>query len=83
MERIWNRNEILGRMNQRIQFQTVTETRSASGAVTETWSVFATVWAAVDMKAGNESQMLDKQTVKETTEFTIRYRTDINRKAVY
>ena len=84
MIRIWNKNEVLGKMNQRIVIQSVTETRSASGAVTETWATFATVWAGVEMvdstSETTEKQMIDRQTVKNTTRFTVRHRTDINEK---
>lgn len=78
--RIWNTKEILGRMNQRIVIQSVTETRSTSGAVTETWATFATVWAGVKFQSGSENQLIERQTAKTTIQFTIRYRTDINEK---
>lgn len=84
MNRIWNKNEILGKMNQRIVIQSVTETRSTSGAVTETWATFATVWAGVEMvdstSETTEKQMIDRQTVKNTTRFTVRHRSDITEK---
>jgi SPP1 family predicted phage head-tail adaptor len=78
--RIWHKSEVLGRMNQRIVIQSVTETRSTSGAVTETWATFATVWAAVTFQSGSENQLIERQTAKTFLQFIIRHRTDINEK---
>jgi SPP1 family predicted phage head-tail adaptor len=80
--RIWNKNEILGRMNERIVIESVTETRSTSGQVNESWSTFATVWSAVDyQKSGSEEkEIVTKQTVISNVQFTVRHRTDFNEK---
>ena len=80
--RIWNKNEILGRMTERIILESVTETRSASGQVNESWSTFATVWSAVDyQKSGSdEKEITAKQTTVRNVEFTVRHRTDFNEK---
>lgn len=71
-------------MNQRIVIQSVTETRSTSGAVTETWATFATVWAAVERTTSTaentERQLIERQTIKATFDFTVRFRTDITEK---
>ena len=42
-------------MNDKIVIQEVTEARSATGAVTETWSTFTTCWADVSQISGNEN----------------------------
>jgi len=82
--RIWHKNEVLGRMNQQILIQSVTETRSTSGAVTETWATFATVWAAAERTTSSsentERQLIERQTIKATMDFTVRHRTDITEK---
>lgn len=80
--RIWNKAEILGRMNERITIESVSESRSASGAVSESWSTFATVWASIDyQKSGtDEKEMVTKQTTVRNVEFTVRHRTDITEK---
>ena len=61
--KVWNKTEILGRMNERIAIESVSETRSASGAISESWSTFATVWAAISyQKVGtDEKEMVAKQ----------------------
>jgi|TARA_S200002703_G_scaffold158352_1_gene168474 SPP1 family predicted phage head-tail adaptor len=79
---IWRKNEILGRMNERIIIETVSESRTTSGSFTESWSTFATVWAYIDyQKVGtDEKEMVAKQTTVKNIEFTIRHRTDITEK---
>ena len=76
--KVWNKSEILGRMNERIVIESVSESRSASGAVTESWSTFATVWATISyQKVGtDEKEMVAKQTTVRNVEFTVRHRTD-------
>ena len=80
--KVWNKTEILGRMNERIVIESVSETRSASGAVSESWSTFATVWAAISyQKSGtDEKEMVAKQTTVRNVEFTVRHRTDVTEK---
>ena len=79
---IWKKNEVLGRMNERIVIQSVTESRSASGQVNKSWLTFATVWAAVEYKrvGTDEKEIVARETAIGNVEFTVRYRTDLNEK---
>lgn len=43
-----------GELRHRITIEQVTETRDVIGGVTESWSTFATRWAAVEPLAGRE-----------------------------
>ena len=69
-------------MNERIVIESVSESRSASGAVSESWSTFATVWAAISyQKSGtDEKEMVAKQTTVRNVEFTVRHRADVTEK---
>ena len=80
--KVWNKTEILGRMSERIVIESVSETRSASGAVSESWSTFATVWSAISyQKSGtDEKEMVAKQTTVRNVEFTVRHITDVTEK---
>ena len=80
--KVWNKTEILGRMNERIVIESVSESRSASGAISESWSTFATVWSAISyQKVGtDEKEMVARETAIGNVEFTVRYRTDFNEK---
>ena len=62
-----------GRLRHRITIQQVTEGQDETGAVTETWNEFATVWADMEPIAGKE-YFAAKQTMAETTHrIRIRY----------
>lgn len=70
----------IGNLDRRVTFRQVTEVQSSSGAITETYSDVATVWAAINMKKGTERMMANRETAVDKTHFTIRYRTDIDEK---
>lgn len=43
-----------GKRDKRIRIETPTEVTAASGAITETWSTFATIWANMEETGGTE-----------------------------
>lgn len=62
-----------GDLDRKIVIQTVTESRSGSGAVTDSWSAFATVWAKVRPLSGREYLAAAQINAEVDTEFTIRW----------
>ncbi len=62
-----------GRLNQKITIEQVTESRTGSGAVQETWNAFATVWASVEPLNGREYFQAQQETATVTTRIRIRY----------
>lgn len=62
-----------GRLRDRITIQQVAETRSGSGAITETWSDVATVWAAVEGLSGREFWAAQQVNAEGSLRITIRY----------
>lgn len=70
----YNKNEIIGKMRDKIDVQNVTRTKSATGFISEAWSTVASVWTFVETKINqsNESIIDGKNTAKNTAEFTIR-----------
>lgn len=70
-----NKKERVGVMREQITIQAVTESRSASGHVTESWATYATVWCAVKYSMVNSDEELkaDRKTAVGTVQFTTRY----------
>jgi SPP1 family predicted phage head-tail adaptor len=75
----YNKNEVIGKMRDRIILQNVTRTKTLTGFTTEAWTNTATIWAYVDSKLSrsNETVIEGKNTVKNVIEFTIRYNSSI------
>lgn len=69
-----------GKMDRRVTFQEVTESRSASGQVTETWSDLCRVSAQVRFDRGAEGTEGSGEQARSTQLFRIRYRSDITNK---
>ena len=75
-----------GSYNRRITFETITESRSSTGAVVKTWGnvpSVPTVWARVKYLRGEEyaSAAIDNQGVSnQLVRFTTHYRSDITTK---
>lgn len=61
-------------LDRRIELIRVSNTQSGSGAVTETETVLATVFARVSEGAGDEEMDLDKVTAVGIAMFRVRYR---------
>ena len=69
-----------GRLDRRITFEANTPTRSASGAEVDAWSPLATdatVWAGKRDLSGSEFFAARQVNAKITTEWRIRYRSDL------
>lgn len=62
----------IGKLDQRIVFQSYTETRSASGGVVRDYSTYATRWAQVLPKGGNEAQEAMEKTARRICDFVVR-----------
>ena len=62
----------IGKLDQRIVFQSYTETRSASGGVVRDYSTYATRWAQVMPKGGNEAQEAMEKTARRIADFIVR-----------
>lgn len=62
----------IGKLNQRIIFQSYAETRAANGGVIRNYTTFATRWAYVDMRGGNEGQQAEQKTARIPVDFHVR-----------
>lgn len=62
-----------GRLINKIVIESVTETRSSTGAVTRTWATFATVWASKREPRGREFFAGGAQQAETTVVFAIRW----------
>ena len=73
-----------GKLRHKVTIQTVTETRTATGDITETWADTATVWAEVvhltNAAQRAERQIADRQIPVYDWRVTIRHRTDVTAK---
>ena len=76
------KQERVGAMREQITIQAVTESRSASGHVTESWVTYATVWASVKyaLTYSDEKQLAERKTAIGTVQFTTRYDSGITEK---
>lgn len=68
---------ITGNLIQRIALQSYDESRTASGAVTRTWSTYATVWAQLRTLSGRERDRAQQEAATLSHEITIRYRSGV------
>lgn len=69
-----------GELREKIIIQSSTETRTGSGAVTNTWGTFATLWAAVEPMTGREFFQVDQLSAERTIKFVVRYKAGITAK---
>lgn len=60
-------------MNDKIVIQSVTEARSAAGAVTETWGTHITCWAEVEQISGSENFDADMLVYNDVKKFIVHY----------
>ena len=68
-----------GTLDRRITIESRVVGQSATGDTTETWSVFATVWARKRDLSGREYHEARQDQAEVTTEFTIRYLAGLKR----
>ena len=69
-----------GRLRNKIIIQTSTPTQSGTGALTDVWSTFATVWADIDPKGGQERFLAKQLDAKIDLVFQIRHYSGITPK---
>ena len=71
----YNKNEVTGKMRDRIILQNVNRSRSLTGFASESWVDVATIWAFAESKlpGSNETIIEGKNTAKNICDFTIRY----------
>lgn len=70
----------IGKLDQRITFERRTETLTATGATTETWSAFATCWAHVMSRGGAKVEEASSLIPRHTWSIRTRYRNDASPK---
>lgn len=66
-----------GMLRHRIQIQQATETQDSFGAVTQTWTTIATIWASIEAISGREFFDAAQVNAEITHRIRIRYRPDI------
>lgn len=71
-----------GKLDRRIGLYQVTETRTASGALSEAWTLLAETWAEVrfPVTGQDELYMADQQTARTRADFYIRWRSGLTEK---
>jgi SPP1 family predicted phage head-tail adaptor len=76
----YNKNEVTGKMRDRIILQNVNRSRSLTGFASESWADVATIWAFAESKlpGSNETIIEGKNTAKNICDFTIRYNSSIS-----
>ena len=67
-----------GDFDQLITIQTLSETADAFGQRIQTFSTLANVWARVEEKSGNESELGNQIVARKRVEFIIRYKSGLN-----
>ena len=62
-----------GRLRHRVDIESVTESQTASGQVTRSWSLFEPVWANIGRVSGNEYVQGETQIAEATHKIECRY----------
>lgn len=66
-----------GELNKRISLQAVTQTETATGGISESWSTFISVWAQVKPTSSREFMQASQAREKVSHRIKIRYRSDV------
>lgn len=69
----------IGHMDRRIELQTSAHTVNQYGERTDSWSTYATVWAAIVYRGGSEKVSGDQVSSTNKVEFRIRYSSTVSR----
>ena len=69
-----------GKLNKRVNIQSVTETRDDPGGVVETWSTDITVWASIESMTGKEFFAAQELQSEITHKINMRYLTGMKTK---
>ena len=65
-------------LNRKVELFSLTKTATPSGGFTQAWVSVDTMWAKVKNTSGNELMHADKLGATAFSDFTIRYRANIN-----
>jgi SPP1 family predicted phage head-tail adaptor len=68
-----------GKLDRRITFQQATQTRLSNGEAMDTWSDYATRWAAISYAKGSDIVEGERLLSTGTVKFTVRYDSRINK----
>jgi len=74
----YNKNEIIGKMRERVILQNRVINQSNSGFQIESYSNIGTYWTSLDYKTGFEEEDSDKIVTQQKINFTLRYNQEIN-----
>jgi SPP1 family predicted phage head-tail adaptor len=67
-----------GMLNRKIELQSLVKTPTATGGFTQSWVSVATLWAKIKNTSGSELLHADQLGATSFSDFTIRYRANIN-----
>ena len=67
-----------GMLNRKIELQQLVKVSTATGGFTQSWVSVATLWAKIKNTSGSELLHADQLGVTSFSDFTIRYRANIN-----
>jgi SPP1 family predicted phage head-tail adaptor len=65
-------------LNRKIELQSLVKTPTATGGFTQSWVSVATLWAKIKNTSGSELLHADQLGATSFSDFTIRYRANIN-----
>ena len=65
-------------LNRKVEIQSLTVTPTDTGGFTQSWSLLATSWAKIKNASGTELIHADQLGAVAFSDFTIRYRSDLN-----
>ena len=65
-------------LNRRVELQALVKVLTTTGGFTQTWSSVATIWAKIKNTSGSELLHADQLGATSFSDFTIRYRANIN-----
>ena len=67
-----------GMLSRKIELQQLVKTSTATGGFTQSWTSVATMWAKIKNTSGSELLHADQLGATSFSDFTIRYRVNIN-----
>jgi SPP1 family predicted phage head-tail adaptor len=67
----------IGRLRERLELQSATDTLDSYGQPTRAWATYSTVWANLVPLGASEPQIADKQTPQGKFKITIRFQSGV------
>jgi SPP1 family predicted phage head-tail adaptor len=76
----YRKNERVGRLDERVTLQGVSESTNTYGERVETWITLAEVWARLDYNISKSREVEEggQESAQQSINFTVRRRTDVN-----